>query len=634
MKLLLRSLPLVFFWLAFSASPGLAEKVALPLTLDYHLLSSLLRHQSFSGDMQSAAIYGAPGDCTFVRIAEPHFSSAGELLRLEVRLDVQVGTQVNDKCVVPVAWQGYLQLLQQPIVDSRTFALFFKTVDSTLLSLSRQPATLAGLVWKFAESTVSTYLEQIRLDLAPPITELRSFLASLFHDKARQATQAMLDSLHGGELHVGPDAVVVQLLAEVQEVFAPEEEQAVTGVAIEEREQRQQLIELWDTWDALLVRLLTTMVTSSLSLEDRQILIDVLLDTRYAFVAALEQPDISRDFVRMQFVRAWQQLAPVFRRQLYAQPSDHGLGYLSFFTAADALSVFDRMGPTLGIEISQQGLLRLAAMLSGESTPVPTPLSYGLQLDKQLRQLLQLPLRDDEKDDERSPQEELQQIDIPVEQPTEDPLSQLLHFLCKPAYGAELPMYAEILRWKVPRDNLVEYVSRVRAVLTENSATVLARGEIDPQFQAMYKKLIVAMAWQESCFRQFVVKNDKLTYLLSSNQTSIGLMQINERVWRGLYDHRRLRWDISYNALAGCEIAELYLRKYALKDFRRQKNGDIQLLAQSVYAMYNAGPAEYKKFQARARTGKLYSSDQLFVEKMQWVDQEKWEQIKDCLSGG
>ena len=180
------------------------------------------------------------------------------------------------------------------------------------------------------------------------------------------------------------------------------------------------------------------------------------------------------------------------------------------------------------------------------------------------------------------------------------PFSQVLHFLCKPAYGAELPTYAEILRWKVPKDNVDEYVESVRTVLAEQSAVVLSRGEIAKQFHAMFKKLIVAMAWQESCFRQFVVKNNKLTYLLSYNQTSIGLMQINERVWRGLYDLNRLRWDISYNALAGCEIADLYLRKYALKDSRWQKNGDMQLLAQVVYAMYNGGPGEYNKFLARA----------------------------------
>ncbi len=624
MKSLLKSISLLLLWLVFFASPGFAEEVSLPLTLDHKLLTSLLLHKSFSGNDQSAEIFGTPGDCTYVRIAEPHFTSVGKLLRLEVRLDVQVGTHLGEKCVVPVAWQGYLELLQQPVFDSQTFSLSFQTVESRLLNLSRQPATIAGFVWKLAKSRVSEYLDQVRLDLAPPITDLRSFLAPLFRVEAQQATQAMLDSLHGGGVEVGPDGVVVELLAEVQEVFEPEEDnQAVMELTVEER---RLLVQLWDTWDAFLVRLLTTMATESLNPADRQTLIDVLLDTRYAFVAALQKPDIGKDFVRVQFVWAWQQLAPVFRRQLFAQPSENSLGYLAFFTAADALSVFDRMGPTLGLEISQQGLVRLAGMLTGKSTTLP----YGPQLDNKLRELLQLPPIDEDV----NPLDEMQEIDIPEEELEIDPFSQVLHFLLPPAYGAALPAYGEILRWKVPEKNVVDYVERVRVVLAEKSTTILSRGEIPNTFHEMFQKLIPAMAWQESCFRQFVAKNKKLTYLLSYNQTSIGLMQINERVWRGLYDHRRLRWDIRYNALAGCEIADLYLRKYALKHSRWQKSADMQLLAQVVYAMYNSGPGEYKKFLARERAGKEYSSDKLFLEKLQWVDQGNWDRVKDCLIGG
>ncbi|TKB23783.1 lytic transglycosylase domain-containing protein [Desulfopila sp. IMCC35006] len=623
MKSLLKSIPLVLLWLLFSASSGFAEKVVLPLTLDHKLLTSLLLHDSFTGTDQSAAIFGLPGDCTYVRIAKPHFSSAGKLLRLEMQLEIRVGLHLGEKCFIPVEWQGYLELLQEPVFDGRTFSLSFRTVNSSLLTLSRQPATVAGFLWRFAKPRVSEYLDQVRLDLAPPITDLRSFLAPLFHAEAQRSTQAMLDSLHGGGVEVKPDGIVVELLTEVQEIFRSKDHLVVTELTGEER---QQLLELWDTWDAFLVRLLTTMATESLNPADRQTLIDVLLDTRYAFVAALEQPDIGKDFVRIQFVRAWQQLAPVFRRQLFAQPSDNSLGYLAFFTAADALAVFDRMGPTLGIEISQQGLLRLAGMLAGKGTTLP----YSPHLDKQLRELLQLPPIDE---DVKS-QDDLQELDIPVEEPEDDPFSQVFYFFITPVYGASLPAYGDILSWKVPEENVDGYVARVRDVLAENTAAILSRSEILHQFHDMFRKLIPAMAWQESCFRQFIVKNNKLTYLLSSNQTSIGLMQINERVWRGLYDLSRLRWDIRYNALAGCEIADLYLRKYALNHSRWQKNADMQLLAQVVYAMYNGGPGEYQKFLERERNGKKYSSEQLFFEKLQSVDQEKWDRVKDCLVGG
>ena len=623
MKSLLSSITLVLLWLFLSASSGYAEVAVLPLTLDHKLLTSLLLRNSFSGNDHSAAIVGSPGDCNSVRISEPHFSSAGELLRLEMRLEIRAGTQLGDNCLVPVQWQGYLELLQQPILDDRTFSLSFRTVDSNLRTLSHQPATIAGFLWEFAKPRVYEHLDKIHLDLAPPVSQLRSFLVPLLHKEVQRAPQALLDSLRGGVAIVEKDAVVVELLAEIGEVFEPEDGAARKELTTKERER---LIQLWETWDAFLVRLLETMAKQPLCLEDRQLLVDVLFDSRYVFIAALEQQDIEKDFVRSQFVRAWQQLAPVFRRQFYLQPSENSLGYLAFFTAADALEVLDRMGPTLGIEISEQGLLRLAGMLTGKNTTLP----YGPELDEQLRELLELPPIDEDV----CPPYNLEEIKIPGEDADVEPLSQVVDFFIQPAYGAELPTFADILRWKAPKKNTTKYVKRVRAVLTESSDILLARGKIPERFHEMFKKLIPAMAWQESCFRQFVTKNKKLTYLLSYNQTSVGLMQINERVWRGVYDRSRLRWDIRYNALVGCEIVDLYLRKYALKHSLWENDADMNLLSRVLYAMYNGGPSQYKKFLARESKGKHYRSDQLFLEKLQWARKGKWERINDCLVGG
>ena len=111
MNSLLNSISLLLLWSFLSASSGHAEVVVLPLTLDHKLLTSLLLRSNFSGNDHSAAIVGAPGDCNFVRISEPHFSSAGELLRLVMRLEIRAGTQLGDNCLVPVQWQGYLELL-------------------------------------------------------------------------------------------------------------------------------------------------------------------------------------------------------------------------------------------------------------------------------------------------------------------------------------------------------------------------------------------------------------------------------------------------------------------------------------------------------------------------------------------
>jgi hypothetical protein len=60
-------------------------------------------------------------------------------------------------------------------------------------------------------------------------------------------------------------------------------------------------------------------------------------------------------------------------------------------------------------------------------------------------------------------------------------------------------------------------------------------------------------------------------------------MQINERVWRGLYDTQKLRWDIAYNVRAGTEILLNYLLKYSLKRGEHKQRSGLDNLARSAY---------------------------------------------------
>ncbi len=600
-----------------------AQQVVLPMTLDHKLLTSLIVREAFPGKNNSASIVGRPGECTYLGISEPKFSSAGNNVRLDVRLVIRLGTELTGECLVPVEWHGYLSLVQQPVFDGRTFTLAFRTVDSSLSTLSRQPAQIANFLWEFAKPRVTEHLNRVRLNLAPPVRDMRDFLAPLFHEESRLATQAMLDSLHGGRVAVTKDGVEVELRGEVEEVYAPKGGPDKTISPAE----RRRMIKLWETWDVFLVRLISLLASEPLNPEDQLLLADVLLDTRYAFAAALEDEDLEKDFVRMQFIRVWRTLAPMFRRQLYAKASANTLGYLAFFTAADALMVLDQMGPTLGIEISQQGLHRLAAMLTGQETSLP----YKTDVDPGLRKLLQLPpgeIKSPSGDDD-----EILEIDLPGAKDDPDPFSKISNFFFAPAYGAEAPQLAHLLEWRVPEDDISNYFTRVRAVLDEASSSVLSKQELSENLHGMFRTMIVAMAWQESCFRQFVEKGKKLTFLLSYNQTSVGVMQINERVWRGMYDRNKLRWDIRYNALAGCEIAELYLRRHALQSKALASGANPNLLSAIVYAMYNGGPGQYEKYLARQKSGKTYPSDKSFAEKLKWVEKRDWERIAECLGG-
>lgn len=619
---------LLFILICFAASylccysQAAAGKVALPLTLDYKLLTSLLVRTGYVGSDLDALITGTESDCVHIRISQPQYSTAQNgLMRLEMKLFVRVGTPFQDQCFVPAEWQGYLVLYQQPLFDGKNFSLSFKTVESELFDLNHNPAQIANFLWQFAQPQVFAYLDQITFDLAPPVLELRQFLVPLFHSSIQQQMKHTLESIEGGSAVVSGSGVVLELLAEVPDV--KENNPGKIKKRLTQKERRE-VVRLWEMWDAFLVQLLRTIALHPLVSEEQTILLDVLLTLRHNFVELLEQDNLQKDLVRTQFLHAWQYLAPLFRKQLYSHPSDNILGYFAFFTAADAMMVFDRLGPTFGLEISEQGLLRLLRMLK-----VDMPrLHYSPNQDDRLRELLQLP---DKKEGEMT----LPERDG-ILLPEDDPLGFIFDFIAAPLYAGQntTPSFSEILTWKVSRKNLDNYVQRVRKVLDVESEKVLSRKTVPKSLRAMYKELIPAMAWQESCFRQFTVKNRKLTYLLSYNQSSVGLMQINERVWRGFYNVNQLRWDIRYNALAGCEIVDLYLRRYVLKEPGWEKSSKRKMLSQLLYAMYNGGPGQYRKFQDRFRSGKLYKSDKLFLEKYLWVKKQDWGRVKICLVGG
>jgi hypothetical protein len=170
----------------------------------------------------------------------------------------------------------------------------------------------------------------------------------------------------------------------------------------------------------------------------------------------------------------------------------------------------------------------------------------------------------------------------------------------------------------------------VREVLGEVTQKSLAGNELQTPYHDLYRRLVLAAAWQETCWRQFVRAGRRITYL-KSPVGSIGIMQINEHVWRGFYDVRGLRWDIRYNARAGTEILLHYLRDYAIG---HEQPGVPDFLARASYAVYNGGPGHVKRFLKKDRSKTQQRIDELFWEKFKAVTAGTQDGLTRCLVGG
>lgn len=628
---------LLVFWAMLGVDSVLprtarAKTVALPLTIDYPLLRALVATTAFSGPGETVVVLNESGGCRRIVLSRPAYSGNGGLIRSEFHVSVLLGAEVGNNCLAPVNWEGFLVLRQQPRMDPGSWTLWFETLDSQVLDRQRRPAKLAGLLWELVQNRVYGYLADIRIPLAPPVDELKAFLGESFTAADQSRAQSMVASLRAEGVTADEAAVRVTLQSDVGELA--EELAAEEAVALSDAELAR-FTANWESWDGYLVQILSSLAPRGLSAADRQVLLDTLLTSRHDFVKGLAEKSLSDDFVRAQFVQAWQPLSTVFRRHLNAGSNTSLLGYLAFFTASDALAALDQIGPTLGIDISRAGLMRLARLLG--RTPAAS-LAYGAEVVAELRAALGLgpPLEAGGPAFDGDALERQWLQGPPMGRVPSVFLERIGTLFCPPAWAAKpkTDTLAEIRNWMAPPTPAAKLVERVRTLLDAGAEKTLKKRKTAKHYSQFFPRLAVATAWQESCFRQYLVKGDKVVYLRSYNGSSVGLMQINERVWRGIYDLNQLRWNIRYNALAGCEVLDLYVAKYIEGNPQNRaiaaKLKD-DTLAGLVYAMYNGGPRDFDRFLKRSRSGKFHLSDRLFKEKYGWVKTGRWQSGRNCF---
>ncbi len=200
----------------------------------------------------------------------------------------------------------------------------------------------------------------------------------------------------------------------------------------------------------------------------------------------------------------------------------------------------------------------------------------------------------------------------------------------EPGIIPELAKVAQRLRRVVVnQSNAQPYRQTMDQLLTLSTQREIGDTNLAPRYQPTLRLLVKSAAWQESCWRQFVRVNDRVTWLESSTG-DIGLMQVNKHVWRGFYNLDKLRWDVLYNAGAGTEILGEMLRTVAAKPHIDPIHDNTHALARSAYAAYNGGPDAYNRWRTPGREKRQARAiDAAFEKKLRAV--ERGDQI-DILS--
>jgi len=319
----------------------------------------------------------------------------------------------------------------------------------------------------------------------------------------------------------------------------------------------------WRQWDSFLTNVVKKLA-ESFQPTQREQLSDAFLDARYQLVDMLKSG--SSDPVPQLFTDTWTRLSPIVKQAIPGAASQTASQYTSFVTAMDGVTSLSGIGQRFGFFRITPDALRGAAKLLGTSEA--DPLAYNLSVDSGLRSLLgftgQLPAANPSPLLEQGRWQRLQ----------DKASAAVRSWFVRAAYAAE-PDFSRLNEWVPESQELQDYLLEVRSLLTDLSDRVLAKSQLGPEHRELYRQIVFTTGWQESCWRQFIKKGEKLTPLASTTG-DVGLMQVNRITWRNLYDVKGLNGDISYNTQAGADILLNYLTRYAIrKNEDKQAGGNL-----------------------------------------------------------
>jgi hypothetical protein len=554
--------------LLFALFPAaLAARLEIPLRVPLELVREALSKQLDDSTGKTGELW-REGKCRYLRLQPPKLEAAERGLLLTAPGSAMLGAELLGKCANAADWDGTARFVLEPRIDNAGI-LRVRILDSTLTdkrgAQSNQRA--AGLIWELSKSQLHPRIERFSYDLGASRTALLNVLRGIAPPQQAPLMELALNQLQVLQPRVEGTHVVVPIAMEVPDAWlaAPAPAPAVSGAQLTEAEV-EALEKALEPLDAFLVYAIRQIASDSTSAELRQRLFTLLLDSRYQLSELLSGDATGGDPVRALFLDTWNQLRTILadaQRDGALDPSL--LRYALFIDAGDALLALEKAAPSLGMQMSAEGLRQLARSL--RPTETGDPLTYGWEVDPQLLELFRI---------EALPEK-----------------TSSLSFFIKVADAPPAQELKALDHWVPSRSELPAYQARIAALLGKTAASEAQRTPLPAPHDKTFTALVPTTALIESCWRQYVVRAGKVTYLRSQSR-SVGIMQVNQHVWRGFYDVEKLRWNTAYNVRAGTQILQRYVKDYAIP--YAQKSGRPGDVPRAAYAVYNAGPRAVGRF--------------------------------------
>jgi len=262
----------------------------------------------------------------------------------------------------------------------------------------------------------------------------------------------------------------------------------------------------WQQWDSFLTNVVKKLGADfQPALRDR--LGETFLDSSYQLVQLLRAG--SADPVPHLFSDAWNRLEPILKQAIPDASQSTANQYASFIRAMDAASSFSGIGQRLGIFRITPDALRSAAGMIG----VGGGDSAGLHGRGRCRFARVAWFYRDLADAHPSPLLEQGRLERLFDKAS----AALRRLRVRSAHAADAD-FDRLNQWVPEEKEIQDYLVEIRQLLTTLSERVLAKSSLAVQHRKLYRQIIFATGWQESCWRQFIKKGEKLATLASSGR--------------------------------------------------------------------------------------------------------------------
>ena len=665
-----------------STSAARASQVRIPMTIDYLTLREALKRKLYTGPGGRAELWNGASDCQYLYAENPEFARAtsggAATVQLETANSLGLGVAMGSQCLNAVQWSGIVQALGVPYI-ALGLQLKFHFTDLNVFDSAHQKTEVVSQGFDLIKGDLIPRLNDFSYDLNPAVQQLAAMITDSIPADAADRFRTAVASLTAEQKIVAlDDGVRITLVMTVPDVPAAAIPAAGASPTPAELKAFQDTLDQWDAFLSFSIKHLGGAVGDQ---QFREQLLQILLDSRYRLVEALNNPSAATgpDPVRLLFLDEWTQLHDAVRAAARrGMLGAHALEFMSFISAGDALFALDQAAPALGMRISAADLRRLAHIMAPRATG--DPLQFNYREDPDMKKLFSVP----EPPRSRHPIEEESippsDSSAPASPPNPNPSPKLgpsARFFPLPR-GKDL---LSIFRFPFPRgpekrglgvrllalftpceadaaedsgglqitrlqdvadrlyrlvindDNADDYRHDMGLLLNLSAAYQLSQiasgmNALDTDNGRVYVTLVLATAWQESCWRQFVMDGDRVRWLESSSG-DIGVMQVNKHVWRGFYDIDRLKWDVLYNAGAGCEILARMMQFAAITQPKYDPVLISSHLARSAYAGYNGGPGACNRWRRREPPA-LKQIDSSFLDKYDAVEHGTQINILSC----